>query len=254
MNPIRYRGYYYDNETGFYYLQSRYYDPVICRFINADEYSDTDDGLLGFNMFAYCLNNPMNRTDSNGNWSLSNLAKVAIGVAAIAVGVVAVAVTAGTAAAVLPAVVAGVKTAVVAGAISAGSSAAVATVKSVAHGDSLGVAVKNIGKAAVDGFCDGFMWGGVGFGASRTIGAVTAKTHIFKRNVTYGKNNFMYGDSELTAWRHGKNFRIDISATKGMHYHMRSLPGGIGKHRTKYIREIYGSIIGTKNAIKTALS
>ena len=36
-NPIRYRGYYYDNETGYYYLQSRYYDPGICRFINADD-------------------------------------------------------------------------------------------------------------------------------------------------------------------------------------------------------------------------
>ena len=35
-NPLRYRGYYYDNETGYYYLQSRYYDPSICRFINAD--------------------------------------------------------------------------------------------------------------------------------------------------------------------------------------------------------------------------
>lgn len=253
-NPFRYRGYRYDADTGFYYLQSRYYDPAICRFINADEYSDTDDGLLGFNMFAYCLNNPINRSDPNGSWSLPNWAKVAIGVAAIAVGVAAAVVTAGTATAALPAVVAGVKTALVAGAVSAGSSAAVATVKSIAHGDNLSTAVKNIGKAAVDGFCDGFMWGGIGFGASRTIGAVTAKTHVFKRNITYRNNNFMYGDSELTAWRHGKNFRIDVSATKELHYHMRSLPGGIGKHRTEYIREIYSGIIGVKNAIKTALS
>lgn len=185
---------------------------------------------------------------------MPNWAKVAIGVAAIAVGVAAAVVTAGTATAALPAVVAGVKTALVAGAVSAGSSAAVATVKSIAHGDNLSTAVKNIGKAAVDGFCDGFMWGGIGFGASRTIGAVTAKTHVFKRNITYRNNNFMYGDSELTAWRHGKNFRIDVSATKELHYHMRSLPGGIGKHRTEYIREIYSGIIGVKNAIKTALS
>lgn len=205
-------------------------------------------------MFAYCLNNPINRTDATGSFSLSNLAKLAIGVVAIAIGVAAAVVTAGTAAAVLPAVVAGVKTAVVAGAISAGSSAAVATAKSIAHGEKLSTAVKNIGKAAVDGFCDGFMWGGIGFGASRATGAITAKTHIFKRNVTYGKNNFMFGDSELTAWRHGRNFRIDISATKGIHYHIRSLSGGIGMHRTKYIREIYGGIIGLKNAITTASS
>ena len=38
INPFRYRGYYYDTETGFYYLQTRYYDPTICRFINADNY------------------------------------------------------------------------------------------------------------------------------------------------------------------------------------------------------------------------
>ena len=68
INPLRYRGYYYDTETGFYYLQSRYYDPAICRFINADEYSSTGQGLLGYNMFAYCNNNPVMAADPNGEW------------------------------------------------------------------------------------------------------------------------------------------------------------------------------------------
>ena len=66
-NPLRYRGYYYDNETGFYYLQSRYYDPAICRFINADEYASTGQGFTGYNMFAYCLNNPIGLKDSGGS-------------------------------------------------------------------------------------------------------------------------------------------------------------------------------------------
>ena len=66
-NPLRYRGYYYDTETGFYYLQSRYYDPEICRFINADSYASTGDGFTGFNMFAYCNNNPVNRIDPDGH-------------------------------------------------------------------------------------------------------------------------------------------------------------------------------------------
>ena len=66
INPLRYRGYYYDTETGFYYLQSRYYDPEICRFINADGYSSTGVGFLGYNMFAYCNNNPIAFTDDNG--------------------------------------------------------------------------------------------------------------------------------------------------------------------------------------------
>ena len=53
VNPLRYRGYYYDNETGFYYLQSRYYDPQNRRFMNADSYQSTGQGFIGTNMFAY---------------------------------------------------------------------------------------------------------------------------------------------------------------------------------------------------------
>ena len=64
--PIRYRGYVYDNETGFYYLSSRYYDPAIKRFINADGYASTGQGFLGLNMFAYCGNNPVANMDQDG--------------------------------------------------------------------------------------------------------------------------------------------------------------------------------------------
>ena len=65
-NPIRYRGYYQDFETGFYYLQSRYYDPAIRRFINADGYINANGDILGYNMYAYCGNNPVNRNDDGG--------------------------------------------------------------------------------------------------------------------------------------------------------------------------------------------
>ena len=66
-NPIRYRGYYYDGETGFYLTGTRYYDPEICRFINADSYIQTPNGdMTSTNMFAYCGNNPVNRYDPNG--------------------------------------------------------------------------------------------------------------------------------------------------------------------------------------------
>ncbi len=65
-NPFRYRGYYYDTETGFYYLTTRYYDPATGRFLNADGYISTGHGLTSFNMFAYCLNNPVNYKDANG--------------------------------------------------------------------------------------------------------------------------------------------------------------------------------------------
>ena len=66
-NPLRYRGYYYDVETGFYYLQSRYYDPVNRRFINADTYASTGQGFIGTNMFAYCNNLPTAYSDHSGH-------------------------------------------------------------------------------------------------------------------------------------------------------------------------------------------
>ena len=67
INPLRYRGYYYDSETGFYYLQSRYYDPANRRFINADSYQSTGQGFIGTNMFAYCNNSPILFVDHDGN-------------------------------------------------------------------------------------------------------------------------------------------------------------------------------------------
>ena len=81
VNPLRYRGYYYDSETGFYYLQSRYYDPEIGRFINADSYASTDaTGLLSTNMFAYCENNPVMRVDPTGElfWDILDVFMAAL--------------------------------------------------------------------------------------------------------------------------------------------------------------------------------
>ena len=65
-NPLLYRGYVYDMETGLYYLQSRYYNPEWGRFINADAISATGQGFVGNNMFAYCNNNPVNFYDEAG--------------------------------------------------------------------------------------------------------------------------------------------------------------------------------------------
>ena len=83
-NPIRYRGYYYDTETGFYYLQSRYYDPQTGRFINSD-----DPGLLGadgdfqsYSLFVYCGNNPVNKADTQGKlagWLVGGITGALVG-------------------------------------------------------------------------------------------------------------------------------------------------------------------------------
>ena len=69
QNPYRYRGYRYDSETGLYYLQSRYYDPVTSRYLNADEASILllqSQNLIGTNLYAYCNNNPVNYSDPTG--------------------------------------------------------------------------------------------------------------------------------------------------------------------------------------------
>ena len=65
-NPLRYRGYVYDSETQLYYLQSRYYDPQLGRFINADAFASTGNSPLDCNMFAYCGNNPVMGYDPTG--------------------------------------------------------------------------------------------------------------------------------------------------------------------------------------------
>ena len=67
LNPIRYRSYYYDSETEWYYLKTRHYSPDMCRFINSDNLVVAGSDLNGFNLFAYCGNSPVNRVDHKGN-------------------------------------------------------------------------------------------------------------------------------------------------------------------------------------------
>ena len=73
LNPFRYRGYVYDEETGLYYLRSRYYNPEWGRFVNGDSCFDDNAGLFGKNLYTYCANSPINGCDPNGTNFLSDL-------------------------------------------------------------------------------------------------------------------------------------------------------------------------------------
>ncbi len=150
FNPIRYRGYYYDFETGFYYLESRYYDPQVKRFISADDvsYLGADGSPLSYNLYTFCLNNPVNRFEIGGNWSLPNWAKVAVGAVATVASVGLTVATGGAATPLLIAVAA-----------STLSSAAIGYVTGGTQG-------------MIDGAADGFMWGGIGALGSSIVSSV----------------------------------------------------------------------------------
>ena len=80
LNPFRYRGYYYDTETGLYYLQTRYYDPEIGRFVTIDDVAYLDpDTVGGLNLYAYCNNNPVMCVDPMGTFLWNVLIGVVVG-------------------------------------------------------------------------------------------------------------------------------------------------------------------------------
>jgi len=164
INPFRYRGYYYDTETGFYYLQSRYYDPVVGRFLNADDVSAfavEQGSLLQYNPFVYCLNDPVSRVDEIGMWSWPKWAKKAVAaVAVVAVVAVVAAVTVATA---------GAGTTVACVAVGAAKGAAVGMVTGAVTGAAEGAithvattgSLDGVGEAILEGAADGALTGAV---------------------------------------------------------------------------------------------
>jgi len=109
LNPFRYRGYVYDEETGLYYLRSRYYKPAWRRFINSDGLISGTDDILNKAQFTYCSNNPVMMSDGEENWPdwgklFSGTSLLALGLTAVAAGLSVV--TSGVAA---PAMVNGTK-------------------------------------------------------------------------------------------------------------------------------------------------
>ncbi len=147
-----------------YYLRTRFYDPITCRFLTADsiEYLDPET-VGGLNLYAYCGNNPANRFDENGNWSMPTWAKIVIGVAATAAAAIITVATGGAAAPVLIGV--------------AASTLGGAAVSAIEHRVSTG-SWDGAGEAALTGAADGFMLGGLGALGGAIIGGVINSTMI----------------------------------------------------------------------------
>ena len=198
-----------------YYLHSRYYDPEVCRFINADdaECLGAEGDLLSYNLFAYCLNNPVNRTDVNGNWSLPNWAKktiAAVAVVAVVAAVAAVTVAtagAGTAAAVIAIGAAkGAAVGMVSGAvIGAGTSAIKHRVQTGSWSGAGEAALNGMGDGALSGAITGAITGAASSGfkvarAANSWGSAGGRTpfqnmsshfekHVINEGHTYLGNN-----------------------------------------------------------------
>ncbi|WP_026506600.1 polymorphic toxin-type HINT domain-containing protein [Butyrivibrio sp. MC2013] len=173
-NPLRYRSYYYDSETGFYYLNARYYDPETHRFISADsQIAGVSDDVTGYNLYAYCDNDPVNKIDATGCWpTLTNKQKVAVGLAVIGVAAVLTVATAGATGGLACFAMGALEGSIAGAASGAVSGAAVnAGITFVTSGGDL----EKTKQAAVDGACDGFMSGAItGF----ITGGMTSK-HCF---------------------------------------------------------------------------
>ena len=162
-NPFTYRGYYYEESLFMYYLGSRYYDQRAGRFISADGYISTGQGILGNNMYAYCGNNPVMRVDPTGEawWHW------AIGGAIVLACAAAVVVTAGGATpaiAAVAAVASGTPAATTASTVAAGAFIGA----SFAYGSAVAIAAAN--SNSIEEFNEQGDWGTV---IATTVGAVS---------------------------------------------------------------------------------
>ena len=196
LNPFRYRGYYWDDELELYYLQSRYYDPEIGRFISPDSVENINPSeIFGLNLYAYCNNNPIMNVDptgkdwnsfwnSIGNWFEEHWVELVIGTAFIIVGAVVTALTAGTGAGFMAAfgsaLLASAKATGISMAISAGIGALVGGITNGWEG-----ALQGFG----DGIADGFMWGGIFAGGAQILSG--GFNILARAGVNYSKQGFI---------------------------------------------------------------
>ena len=212
LNPYRYRSYYYDIETGLYYLNSRYYDSEVGRFINADNVSEVEpNDINGLNLYAYCLDNPVMLVDDNGNkpkwwqWLLFGIGAVLVVAAAVVLTVA----SAGAATGLIGAIAVGAAKGALIG-------AAVGSVVGVAGGAIYSATTgADMGESILSGFL-------IGFGIGAVVGAVIGGT---VGGVQYGsfaspqklESHFMKHSNEF-----GNLFKTSKEYGKGAKYVIRN--------------------------------
>ena len=245
LNPFRYRGYYFDEESGLYYLNSRYYDPETGRFISPDVLSildETKGQINGLNLYMYCNDNPIMYVDPSGyilesivNWFKNNWIKLAIGTTILILGAVVTALTAGTGVGFIAAFGSALLTSIK----SVGISMAISTIISTTIGGLTG-GFNGAMQGFVDGLVDGFMWGAIfaggaqilsgGFKQLAKLGVNVRKNSFFKiftpnrlrgeteiaRIAGHGQKYYEYGGTLLKI---GKNM-LDVSNKTFLHLHL----------------------------------
>ena len=183
LNPIRYRGYYYDTETQLFYCNSRYYSPEICRWISSDsiEYLDSES-INGLNLYCYCYNNPISYSDPSGNlpqwamWVIGGVVIAGLAIATIATG--------GAAGGVAGFILAGALKGAVVGAVSG------ALVNGTISGISSAVDGEGFWPGFFDGAAHGFMSGAVVGGIT---GAISSGLQVVKAASYWDKGTFSSG-------------------------------------------------------------
>ena len=237
-NPIRYRGYYYDDDTGLYYCNARYYSPKWRRFISPDDTSYLDpETVNGLNLYCYCGNDPVNRVDPSGRnwesfwsgvgeWFTEHWVEFAIGTAFIIGGAVITALTAGAGTSAWAAFGAALlsSTVQVGGSIAVG--VGVNGLVNIANGNSF---FNNVG----DTIASSYMWGGILSGAAQMIGG--GFRYAANRGIPTGrKGGIKLGNAvkvlspDANSWakaggtliKFGNGLRFDIGAMWGLHVHI----------------------------------
>ena len=263
VNPFRYRGYYYDKALKFYYLVTRYYDPVVGRFISQDSFDYADpDTINGLNLYAYCGNNPVMMVDSDGHapkWWQSILIGLGVIVGAALVAT-AIAFTGGGAAAFLgmwgTAIVGGLKVAAAAGVTAGVIRTGMSVASSIQNGAGVGDAFIDAGKSFVLGFSDGFLAGSIYAGSTMILSAGAFRiAGLFNNGYGWAAGKFIGGYqtpktpgisilTHLGGINGGRSFGLDLDMFNGLHFHTNKFGSKIKTHHWMLAPILLGIYVG----------